>query len=63
MARDATIWENPLDFNPERFAGEKDNENFNAFSYVPFSGGYRNCIGQASSSGKVNKTFLIIFLF
>ena len=54
MARDASIWENPLDFNPERFAGEKDNENFNAFSYIPFSGGYRNCIGQASSSVKFN---------
>ena len=55
MARDASIWENPLDFNPERFAGEKDNENFNAFSYIPFSGGYRNCIGQASSNVKFNK--------
>lgn len=49
MARDSTIWEKPLDFIPERFAGEKDNENSNAFSYISFSAGSRNCIGQVSA--------------
>lgn len=52
MARDPSIWENPLEFIPERFAIEKDNENFNPFAYIPFSGGFRNCIGQVSAIEK-----------
>ncbi|CAI2177310.1 11164_t:CDS:10 [Funneliformis geosporum] len=36
-------WENPKQYNPERFL---NNENINAFSWIPFSSGVRNCIGQ-----------------
>jgi cytochrome P450/NADPH-cytochrome P450 reductase len=42
--RDPAIWENPDDFNPERFAhGRKQPP----FAYVPFGGGLRACIGAA----------------
>ena len=42
--RDAAIWEDPDDFKPERFArGSKRPP----FSYVPFGGGARACIGAA----------------
>ncbi|WBL22017.1 cytochrome P450 [Zunongwangia sp. HRR-M8] len=34
-------WENPLDFNPDRFASEKNPE-----AYFPFGAGPRKCIGS-----------------
>lgn len=47
MGRDPKIFSEPLEFRPERF---EDNETTydkkNPFSYVPFSAGSRNCIGQ-----------------
>ncbi|CAG8706731.1 790_t:CDS:10, partial [Funneliformis caledonium] len=36
-------WENPEQFNPERFL---NNEKIHAFSWIPFSSGVRNCLGQ-----------------
>ncbi|CAG2106046.1 unnamed protein product [Medioppia subpectinata] len=44
MHLDPDIYPDPLTFNPERFltAGEGRD----AFSFVPFSAGVRNCIGQ-----------------
>jgi cytochrome P450 len=42
--RDPTIWENAEEFCPERFAhGSKTSP----FSYIPFGGGARVCIGAA----------------
>lgn len=41
--RDEDNWEDPEAFNPERFVVASTR---NAFSYVPFSAGSRNCIGQ-----------------
>ncbi|KAI6238551.1 hypothetical protein M3Y99_00678800 [Aphelenchoides fujianensis] len=37
------IFPNPTHFDPERFLGDRE---FPANSYVPFSAGSRNCIGQ-----------------
>jgi cytochrome P450 len=39
------VWENPEGFDPERFAADKQAEMVN-FSYFPFGGGPRFCIGQ-----------------
>ncbi len=42
--RDPIIWENAADFCPERFAHGRKTP---PFSYVPFGGGPRACIGAA----------------
>jgi len=42
--RDPSIWENAEDFRPERFAHGRKTP---PFSYVPFGGGPRACIGGA----------------
>lgn len=45
MGRNASIWVDPVSFNPDRF--ELDNiTSLNPFAYMPFSAGARNCIGQ-----------------
>jgi cytochrome P450 len=42
--RDPQIWETPEDFCPERFAQGRKTP---PFSYVPFGGGPRTCVGAA----------------
>ena len=55
--RDPASWERPDDFCPERFAqGNKQP----AFSYLPFGGGPRACIGAAF--GQAEARLLIAFL-
>ncbi|MCP9264669.1 hypothetical protein DINM_022805 [Dirofilaria immitis] len=41
--RDVRYWPDPEIFKPERFIG---NQSRHPFSYIPFSAGSRNCIGQ-----------------
>uniref|UniRef100_A0A1B0EV31 Cytochrome n=1 Tax=Lutzomyia longipalpis TaxID=7200 RepID=A0A1B0EV31_LUTLO len=46
MGRDPEFFPDPETFNPERFTVERSAEIQNLYSYVPFSAGPRNCIGQ-----------------
>jgi cytochrome P450 family 4 len=39
MARDSSLWENPLDFIPERFSAEAPQ--MHPYLYIPFSAGPR----------------------
>lgn len=43
--RDESIWDNPEEFDPERFTDGKQDER-HRFSYFPFGGGARMCIGR-----------------
>ncbi|XP_062074102.1 flavonoid 3'-monooxygenase-like [Humulus lupulus] len=51
MQRDPSVWENPLEFLPERFLGNESqgdiNYNFSGqtFNYLPFGSGRRMCPG------------------
>ena len=44
LHRHPKYWENPDKFDPTRFYNQKPGNN--NFSYIPFSAGHRNCIGQ-----------------
>jgi cytochrome P450 family 4 len=43
--RDASIYPDPEKFDPERFTPENQSKR-NPYSFIPFSAGSRNCIGQ-----------------
>ncbi|XP_059639997.1 flavonoid 3'-monooxygenase CYP75B137-like [Cornus florida] len=45
--RDPSIWENPLEFDPERFLNGKWDYSGNDFNYFPFGSGRRICAGTA----------------
>ncbi|XP_031096883.1 LOW QUALITY PROTEIN: flavonoid 3',5'-hydroxylase-like [Ipomoea triloba] len=47
--RDPSIWENPLDFRPERFLDNKWDFTGKDFNYFPFGSGKRICAGMASA--------------
>ncbi|XP_055384277.1 probable cytochrome P450 4d14 [Condylostylus longicornis] len=46
MCHDHNLFPEPEKFIPERFATNYTTKEFNPFSYIPFSAGHRNCIGQ-----------------
>ncbi|XP_017054592.2 uncharacterized protein LOC108097066 [Drosophila ficusphila] len=45
LLRDEALFSDPLLFQPERHLGEESSR-LGAYSYIPFSAGPRNCIGQ-----------------
>lgn len=45
--RDPKYWPDPAYFHPERFALDNREEKQPPFTYLPFGGGPRNCIGAA----------------
>lgn len=53
MGHNSEIYENPMEFYPERFAIDHRVRR-NPFDFIPFSAGPRNCIGKRSCSGKFN---------
>jgi cytochrome P450 family 4 len=46
MGRNALVFPKPLEFNPHRFDIETTADKTNPYSYIPFSAGPRNCVGQ-----------------
>ncbi|KAG1972867.1 cytochrome P450 26B1 [Pimephales promelas] len=42
----AEAYQNPELFDPDRFCADRDNTKTERFSYVPFGGGVRRCIGR-----------------
>lgn len=46
LGRNPKVYPDPLKFDPQRFNVETDNEKNNPYSFIPFSAGPRNCIGQ-----------------
>jgi cytochrome P450 len=45
VQRDPTLWENPLTFDPDRFAPEQTRDR-DRWQYIPFGAGPRSCIGD-----------------
>ncbi|MFH8805606.1 bifunctional cytochrome P450/NADPH--P450 reductase [Streptomyces sp. NPDC017936] len=45
LHRDPAVWENPNDFDPDRFAPERMNQ-IPEFAWMPFGHGARACIGR-----------------
>lgn len=46
LTHNPKFFPNPLEFRPERFLEDETAEQSVFFSYIPFSAGPRNCIGQ-----------------
>ena len=43
--RNPAVFKDPERFDPERFAPEMA-KTYHPYAYLPFSAGYRNCIGE-----------------
>jgi cytochrome P450 len=62
LHRNPSVWKNPDIFDPENFSFEKCQTRSN-YSFIPFSGGARNCLGKIVKTATHSKaTFLYIML-
>lgn len=59
LHRNAKYWDRPNDFNPDRFAPENKNNRV-PYSYLPFGGGPRLCIGQ--NFAQMEMQFILVML-
>lgn len=46
IQRDPRFYDEPLKFKPERFLNDGSDKCKMPYSFIPFSAGHRNCIGQ-----------------
>nr|WOJ51797.1 cytochrome P450 family 782 subfamily C polypeptide 1 [Phlegmariurus tetrastichus] len=53
LGRDPSVWENPLQFNPDRFIGSDLNVHGNHYQLLPFSSGRRKCPAYHMATLKV----------
>ncbi|KXJ18513.1 cytochrome P450 4B1 [Exaiptasia diaphana] len=60
LHRNPHVWENPKEFNPDRFLPEKCKER-SMYSFIPFSLGPRICIGKNFGMQEI-KTSLVMIL-
>nr|CAX94851.1 CYP4L18 protein [Cnaphalocrocis medinalis] len=56
MQRNAALYEDPLEFRPERFLEVSRN----AFHWLPFNAGARNCIGQKFAMMEIKVTVAMV---
>ncbi|KAI4152138.1 MAG: hypothetical protein L6R39_001889 [Caloplaca ligustica] len=57
--RDATVYEKPFEFNPDRWLGAV-HPNMNR-NFVPFSRGSRNCLGMNLAHAEINLALAVLY--
>jgi retinoid hydroxylase len=43
---DENIYQNPQSFDPDRFSVDRSEDKSKPFSYIPFGGGIKECLGK-----------------
>lgn len=47
-----SVWKRPNEFNPDRFAEEGESSTHDAWTWLPFGGGSRQCLGFKYSTNQ-----------
>lgn len=63
MFRDPKYFTDPEKFDPERFANDSINSDLNPYTFIPFSAGSRNCIGQKFALLEMKSTISKVLRF
>lgn len=56
MFKDSDYFADPERFDPERFRSGEANDLMNSYTFIPFSAGSRNCIGQRFAMLEIKST-------